>query len=113
MVNPVRMFVDQVFEEGKITLVMDELETIKLIEATIDKVRPFLRRDDGIVYVTLIGACQGCIMAADDISAGVEIIVMEEVPGVIKVTCDDIPEDLMADYIQRKNEALLAASEQK
>ena len=52
-------------------------------------------------------------MAADDISAGVEIIVMEEVPGVIKVTCDDIPEDLMADYIQRKNEALLAASEQK
>ena len=123
MVNPVRMFVDQVFEEGKITLVTDELETIKLIEATIDKVRPFLRRDggdidfvgyrDGIVYVTMIGACQGCIMAADDISAGVEIIVMEEVPGVIKVTCDDIPEDLMADYIQRKNEALLAASEQK
>ena len=47
MVNPMCMSVDQVFEEGKITLVMDELETIKLIEATIDKVRPFLRRDGG------------------------------------------------------------------
>ena len=102
---------------------MEDEAQIRLIEATIDKVRPFLQRDggdiefvgfrDGIVYVTMVGACQGCIMAADDISAGVEIIVMEEVPGVIKVTCDDIPEDLMADYIQRKNEALLAASEQK
>lgn len=91
---------------------MDEQETIKLIEATIDKVRPFLQRDggdidfvgfrDGIVYVLMVGACQGCVMAGADISAGVEIILMEEVPGVLRVTQDDIPEDLMAEYLDRK-----------
>lgn len=91
---------------------MDEAETIKLIEATIDKVRPFLQRDggdidfvgfrDGVVYVLMAGACEGCIMAGADISAGVEIILMEEVPGVIRVTQDDIPVNLMEEYLERK-----------
>ena len=67
---------------------MEDEATIQLIQATIDKVRPFLQRDggdidyigfrDGIVYVTMVGACQGCSLAQDDISSGVEIILMEE-----------------------------------
>lgn len=91
---------------------MTDEETIKLIEATLDKVRPFLQRDggnieligfrNGIAYVTMIGACQGCAYAQDDISAGVEIIVMEEVPGVIGVQTNDVPEDLMAAYLEKK-----------
>ncbi|MBO5529122.1 MAG: NifU family protein [Bacilli bacterium] len=91
---------------------MNEEETVRLIEATLDKIRPFLQRDggdvdyigfrDGIVYVTMVGACQGCSFAQEDISAGVEIILMEEVPGVIAVKSDDIPEDIMADYLNRK-----------
>ena len=91
---------------------MNEEETVRLIEATLDKIRPFLQRDggdvdyigfrDGIVYVTMVGACQGCSFAQEDISAGVEIILMEEVPGVIAVKTDDIPEDIMADYLNRK-----------
>ena len=54
----------------KIERVMEDEATIQLIQATIDKVRPFLQRDggdidyigfrDGIVYVTMVGACQGC-----------------------------------------------------
>lgn len=91
---------------------MDEQETIRLIEATLDKVRPFLQRDggdiefigfrNGIVYVTMVGACEGCMYASDDISAGVEIIIMEEVPGILAVQTNDIPEDLMTAYLERK-----------
>ena len=99
---------------------MDDEATIELIKATIDKVRPFLQRDggdldyigfrDGIVYVTMVGACQGCSLAQDDISSGVEIILMEEVPGVMAVKSDDIPSDIMEEYLKRKNEAALEAA---
>ena len=91
---------------------MSENETIALIEATLDKIRPFLQRDggdvdfigfrDGIVYVTMVGACEGCMFAQEDISAGVEIIIMQEVPGVYAVKSTDVPEDLMKAYLERK-----------
>ncbi|MBE6126753.1 MAG: NifU family protein [Erysipelotrichaceae bacterium] len=91
---------------------MNEEETIRLIEATLDKIRPFLQRDggdvdfigfrDGIVYVTMVGACQGCSFAQDDISAGVEIIIMEEVPGVLAVKTEDVPEDMLKAYLEKK-----------
>ena len=70
-------------------------ETIKLIKETLDKVRPFINRDggdiefvdfiDGIVYVNMKGACQDCIMIDTTLSDGIEIILQEEVPGVIAV----------------------------
>ena len=92
--------------------IMNEEETVKLIEATLDKIRPFLQRDggdidyigfrDGIVYVSMGGACEGCLYAQDDISAGVEIILMEEVPGVLAVKSTEIPDDIMASYLERK-----------
>ena len=70
-------------------------DTIKLIKETLDKVRPFINRDggdvefvdfiDGIVYINMKGACQDCIMIDTTISDGIEIILQEEVPGVIAV----------------------------
>lgn len=97
--------------------IMNEEETVRLIEATLDKVRPFLRREggdidfigfrDGIVYVAMKGACDGCMYASDDISAGIEIILMEEVPGVMAVRAEDVPPDLMSAYQQRKLEEKL------
>ncbi len=70
-------------------------ETIKLIKKTLEKIRPFLQRDggdcefdsfeDGIVYVKVSGACEGCALINEDIESGVEVILMEEVPGVIAV----------------------------
>ena len=70
-------------------------ETIKLIKETLDKVRPFINRDggdvefvdfiDGIVYVNMKGACADCIMIDSTLSDGIEIILQEEVPGVIGV----------------------------
>ena len=50
----------------------------------------------------MVGACEGCSLAQDDISAGVEIILMEEVPGVMQVKNTDIPADLMDEYLKRK-----------
>ena len=67
-------------------------ELDRQIEAVLDKIRPFMQREggdityigekDGTVYVEMAGACSGCMYADADISAGVEIILMEEVPGI-------------------------------
>lgn len=66
-----------------------------LIKATLDKVRYFLQKDggdvefvrfeDGVVYVKMHGACQDCAYADADIKGLVEIILQEEVPGVLEV----------------------------
>lgn len=71
----------------------------KLIIQTLDKIRYFLQKDggdcefvsfkDGIVYVKLHGACQDCINADADIKGLVEVILQEEVPGVLEVRLAD------------------------
>ena len=70
-------------------------ETKELIIKTIEKIRPFINRDggdvefvdfiDGIVYVNMIGACADCMLIDSTLSDGIEIILQEEVPGVIGV----------------------------
>lgn len=72
---------------------MDDTE--KLINQTLDKVRYFLQRDggdcqfvsfkDGIVYVRMHGACEGCAFASADLKELVEVVLQEEVPGVLEV----------------------------
>lgn len=67
----------------------------KLIISTLDKIRHFLQKDggdcefvsykDGIVYVKMHGACQDCMYADADIKGLVEVILQEEVPGVLEV----------------------------
>ena len=62
---------------------------------TLDKIRPFINRDggdvefvsfkDGIVYVKMHGACEGCSLIDSTLSDGIGILLMEEVPGVIDV----------------------------
>ena len=70
-------------------------ETRELILKTLDKIRPFINRDggdvefvdfiDGIVYVNMQGACADCMLIDSTLSDGIEIILQEEVPGVIGV----------------------------
>ena len=65
------------------------------INEVLDKIRPYLNQDggdvefvkfeDGICYVTLKGACAGCMFADMTISNTVEEILVSEVPEVIKV----------------------------
>lgn len=62
---------------------------------TLEKIRPFIQRDggdvsfdsfeDGVVYIRMSGACEGCAMINDTIEAGIGILLKEEVPGVLDV----------------------------
>ena len=74
---------------------MLDLPIEEQIEIVLDKIRPFIRRDggdvtfdsfeDGIVYITMQGACADCMMIDTTVSDGIEVILMEEVPGVLGV----------------------------
>ena len=65
------------------------------IKEVLEKIRPFLQNDggdieyveykDGIVYVRVMGACVDCVGLDETIKEGVEMILMEEVSGVIGV----------------------------
>ncbi len=66
----------------------------KVIEV-IDKLRPFLISDggniefvkyeDGIVYVQMMGHCRDCPMIDTTLKEGIEIAITSEVPEVIEV----------------------------
>ena len=74
---------------------MKDKEIVKKINEVLDKVRPYLENDggsvtfnryeNGIAYVTLIGACAGCPMATSTLEDGIETALINEIPEVIKV----------------------------
>ena len=78
---------------------MENESQIELIKTTLDKIRPFIQRDggdcdfvafkDGIIYIKMKGACAGCSLIDSTISDGIQIILMEEVPGVLGVKAVD------------------------
>ena len=67
----------------------------KQVKEIIKKVRPYIQRDggdiryvrfeDGIVYVEMLGACVGCGALDSTLKDGIETILLEEVPGIIGV----------------------------
>jgi Fe-S cluster biogenesis protein NfuA len=69
------------------------------IKGVIEKIRPFIQRDggdiafdhyaDGVVYLKMKGACVGCSAVDSTIGDGVEIILQEEVPEVVRVEVVD------------------------
>ena len=74
---------------------MNQEEITNKIETVLNKIRPFLNHDggdieflefkDGVVYVRMIGACEGCALIEDTLQDGVANILKEEVPGVVQV----------------------------
>ncbi len=74
---------------------MNQEEITNKIETVLNKIRPFLNHDggdieflefkDGVVYVRMIGACEGCALIEDTLQDGVANILKEEVPGVLQV----------------------------
>lgn len=72
---------------------MTEIE--KNIVDVIDKIRPFLISDggniefikfeDGIAYVKLMGQCAGCSMLDITLKDSIEVAIVNEVPEVIEV----------------------------
>ena len=73
----------------------DNKDVIVRINEVLDKIRPYLQNDggdvefkrfeNGIVYVTLVGACSNCPMAVMTLQDGVESALVSEIPEVIKV----------------------------
>lgn len=65
------------------------------INGVLDTIRPFIERDggdvrlvkyeDGVVYVKLYGACVGCMAMDETLQDGIESILKEEIPEVVKV----------------------------
>ncbi len=67
------------------------------IKSVIEKIRPFLQQEGGdiafdsfdpatgLVKVQMIGACNGCSFAGEEISVGVARLLEEQVPAVTKV----------------------------
>lgn len=61
----------------------------------IEKVRPYLNNDggdieflkfeDGVVYVRMLGACEGCSAIDETLKDGIEALLLEYVPGVVEV----------------------------
>ncbi len=70
-------------------------ETEKKIIEIIDKIRPFLISDggnieyikyeDGIVYVKMMGHCQDCPMIDLTLKDSIEMAIISEIPEVIEV----------------------------
>lgn len=74
------------------------MDTEKRIIEIIDKIRPFLINDggnieyvkfeDGIVYIKMLGACSHCSMIDVTLKEGIESMLVNEIPevlGVVKV----------------------------
>ena len=74
---------------------MNQQEMVSQVNTLIKKVRPYLQRDggdieimsieDGIVYVKMLGACDGCMAIDITLKQGIETMLLENVPGVIGV----------------------------
>ena len=79
---------------------MELEEKIKLVEKTIEKVRPYIQADGGdvefvkleddIVYVRVHGACVGCMALNDTLKDGVEALLLDEVEGIKEVRLAEI-----------------------
>jgi Fe-S cluster biogenesis protein NfuA len=66
------------------------------VQAVLDKIRPALQADggdvelidvteDGVVKVSLQGACRGCPMSQLTLANGVERVLKEQLPEVVRV----------------------------
>ena len=69
------------------------------IKEVLDKIRPYLENDggnvtfkkyeNGVVYVSLVGACSNCPMASLTLKEGIENALISEIPEIIKVVNED------------------------
>jgi len=74
---------------------MEQKEIETKVKNIINKIRPYLQHDggdvefirfeEGVVYVRMLGACVGCTSIDVTLKDGIEAILLEDVPGVIAV----------------------------
>lgn len=62
----------------------------------LEKIRPYIQHDggdcqllgideQGVAYVTFLGACAGCMMAGEDFSTGIRLLLLDEFPELKEV----------------------------
>ena len=71
------------------------IDLVKRIEHTLNKIRPYIQADggdvqfigfnDGVVTVTMLGACAGCMAIDTTLNDGIQAILIDEVPEVKQV----------------------------
>ena len=76
-------------EERKSEVILEDIKKV------LDKIRPYLNSEggdlefvdfvDGIVYVKMLGACEGCGSLDYTLKDGIEALLVEYVPEVIEV----------------------------
>ncbi len=76
-------------EERKSEVVLEDIKKV------LDKIRPYLNSEggdlefvdfvDGVVYVKMLGACEGCGSLDYTLKDGIEALLVEYVPEVIEV----------------------------
>ena len=86
------------------------------INEVLERLRPFLQREGGdiklnhfdsstgICYVEMVGACNGCYMAASDVSDSVEVLLMDEIPEIKKVELVQPEQVSFEDLLKRLQE---------
>jgi Fe-S cluster biogenesis protein NfuA len=85
---------------GAQTMTVDVTDMETGVLEAIDAIRPALQSDggdivfngidtDGVVHVSLVGACGTCPVSMMTLKAGVERIIMDRVPGVTEVVADE------------------------
>ena len=72
-----------------------EMNTEEKIKGIINKIRPYLigdggdiefvKYEDGILYIKMLGACAGCAPIDYTLKDGIEMAIKEEVPEVKEV----------------------------
>lgn len=62
----------------------------------LNKIRPYIQHDggdcqllgideQGVAYITFLGACAGCMMAGEDFSTGIRLLLLDEFPELKEV----------------------------
>ena len=75
------------------------MEIENKVKEVLEKLRPYLQNDggdiifnryeNGVVYVTLTGACKECPLIDNTLESGIEEAIINEIPEVIKVVNED------------------------
>lgn len=78
---------------------MENEKIIQKINEVLDRIRPYLENDggsvqfkrfeNGVVYVTLVGACKECPLIDSTLEDGIGTALINEIPEVIKVVAID------------------------
>ncbi len=84
-----------------IDTILEPAELEQRVLEAIEVIRPALQSDggdivfdnldsDGVVHVSLVGACGTCPISMQTLKAGVERIIMDRAPGVTAVVDDTL-----------------------